>query len=112
MLWIFSAAGLTGMICGSLSRAPALIFLSFIVFGGGFIWFISGPSAGRAFLMAFLLTATLQLGYLIGAGLCYLWRRLRLQADTFQPSPDMQSTVRQSRQGSFYENWAKSEEQI
>jgi hypothetical protein len=75
MLWMFLIAGLIGIICGSRYRAPALIVLSFISLAWVFILLLfNGMTLGEAFVTAFLVTAILQLGYLLGAGFGNLWR--------------------------------------
>jgi hypothetical protein len=77
MLWVFSAAGLMGVLCGCLFRAPAIMLLSFIGFACGFVALAPvASSPGEAFLYAFLLTATMQLGYLLGLGFSLIGRRL------------------------------------
>ncbi len=78
MLWVFSTAWLMGIISGCLVRAPALILLSFLCFVAAFVsslW--AGMAAGSAFITAILVTAALQIGYLVGAGLRYIGQRLR-----------------------------------
>ncbi len=80
MLWVFASAGLTGILCGCLFRAPALVFLSFLSFGGSFVLAIIGHgSIPHAFITAIFVTAILQLGYLVGAGLCYVRQHMRSQ---------------------------------
>jgi hypothetical protein len=72
-LWVFATVGLLGILCGCLFRAPALVFLSFLSFGGGLtLAILAGWPVLNALGTAILLTATLQLGYLVGAGLCYV----------------------------------------
>jgi hypothetical protein len=78
MLWVFWTAWLAGLVCGCLVRAPALILLSFLCFVAAFVsslW--AGMAAGSAFITAILVTAALQIGYLVGAGLRYIGQRLR-----------------------------------
>jgi hypothetical protein len=78
MLWIFATVGLTGILCGCLFRAPALVLLSFISFGAALpLSLLGGSTLGGAFLNAVLVAASLQVGYLIGAGLTFLWQQLR-----------------------------------
>lgn len=78
MLWMFATAGLTGILCGFLFRAPALVFLSFLSFGSAFICMIIGDwSLMRAFVAAIMFTAALQAGYLFGAGITYVLHHLR-----------------------------------
>jgi hypothetical protein len=78
MLWVFLIVGMTGILCGSLCRAPALIILSFISFSWAFIVLpLNGYSLGEALVTAFLITAVLQMGYLLGAGCGNLWQYLR-----------------------------------
>jgi hypothetical protein len=87
MLWLLAAAGLTGVLCGCLFRAPALVFLSFLSFAGAFVLAVVADwSLTRAIITAILLPGMLQLGYLCGAGLCYLRHhsRSRMSHD-FQP---------------------------
>jgi hypothetical protein len=78
MLWILATVGLTGILCGCLFRAPALVLLSFISFGAAFALSLSGGSTlAGACLTAVLVAASLQVGYLIGAGLTFLRQQLR-----------------------------------
>ena len=78
MLWVFLIVGMTGILCGNLCRAPALIILSFISFSWASIVLpLNGFSLGEAFVTAFLITAVLQMGYLLGAGCGKLWQNLR-----------------------------------
>ena len=78
MLWVFSTAGLIGVLCGCFVRAPALILISFLGFGGVFVLSLwSGSALGSAFITAILVTAALQFGYLVGAGLSYLGQQFR-----------------------------------
>jgi hypothetical protein len=73
VLWVFATVGLLGILSGCLFRAPALVFLSFLSFAGGLALSVIGDwPVLNAFLAAILLTAALQLGYLVGAGLCYV----------------------------------------
>ena len=75
MLWVFSAAVLIGVFCGCLFRAPAIIVLSFITFGGALIVSaLIGPSLAGATVTAFLTSAALQLGYLLGVGIEHFGR--------------------------------------
>lgn len=79
MLWVLSTAGLTGLFCGCLFRAPALIFLSFLSFSGAFVLtLLTGAALGQAVITAVLLTASLQFGYLLGAVLSHLRQHLRV----------------------------------
>jgi hypothetical protein len=78
MLWVFLIAGMTGILCGNLCRAPALIIFSFISFSWASIVLpLNGFSLGEALITAFLITAVLQMGYLLGAGFGNLWQYLR-----------------------------------
>jgi hypothetical protein len=80
MLWTFATAVLTGLLCGCLFRVPALTVLSFLGFGGAIVLSLAGhDTLGSALITAIALTATLQLGYLLGAGLCYLLQQFRGQ---------------------------------
>jgi len=98
MLWVFAIAGLIGILCGCLFRAPALVFLSFVSFGGGFVLgAIADWSLLRGLITAILLTAILQLGYLFGAGLCYLWRRPRIRG-RMNIGPDFRNPIRRASQ--------------
>jgi hypothetical protein len=73
VFWVFATAGLFGILCGCLFRAPALVFLSFLSFGGALVLtLIADLPVLKAFMTAILITAALQLGYLVGAGLCYV----------------------------------------
>jgi hypothetical protein len=81
MLWVSLAAGLIGTVCGCFFRAPALVALSFFAFSGAMVTrFITDGSVGGAIVSAFLVTAALQGGYLLGFALRRLWRRLRGQS--------------------------------
>jgi hypothetical protein len=81
MLWVFLIAGMTGILCGNLCRAPALIILSFISFSWASIVLpLHGFSLGQALITAFLITAVLQMGYLLGAGCGNFWQYLRSRA--------------------------------
>jgi hypothetical protein len=89
MLWVFSGAGLAGVLCGCLFRAPAVLFLSFAIYGCAFvISVLSGPSLGSAIVTAFLASAALQMAYVVGIGLRYFWdhvgRRLSDLSDGFE----------------------------
>jgi hypothetical protein len=98
MLWVFATAGVIGVLCGWLFRAPALVFLSFVSFGGGFVFgAIADWSLLRGFVTAILLTAILQLGYLFGAGLRYLWQRSRSRG-SMDIGPDFRHPVRRASQ--------------
>lgn len=78
MLWVFLIAGMTGILCGNLYRVPALIALSFISLGWvSIVLLLNGFPLGEALLTAFLVTAALQMGYLLGAGCGSLWQYLR-----------------------------------
>jgi hypothetical protein len=90
MLWVLSLAGLTGLLCGCLFRAPALIFLSFISFGGAFVLeLLTDATLGHAAITAFFLTAALQCGYLVGAVLCHLRQQLRVSlGHSFRRAPE------------------------
>jgi hypothetical protein len=80
MLWVFSAAGLTGIACGCLFRAPAIIILSFVTFGCVLVVSaIVGASVGGATVSAFLTSAALQLGYLLGIGVQHFWRHVQVR---------------------------------
>lgn len=71
-MWTFAIAGLIGILCGCMFRAPALVFVSFLSFGGGALMSVTdGSPILQALLTAMLLTATLQFGFLVGAGLCH-----------------------------------------
>jgi hypothetical protein len=96
MLWMFATAGLTGILCGCLFRAPALVFLSFVTFGGAFVLsVIVDWSVWCAFVTAVLLTAALQVGYLLGAGLCYVLYQFRSRlGGGVEISPDFQNSLR------------------
>jgi hypothetical protein len=77
MLWVFSAAGLAGIVCGVLFRASVLVLLSFLSFGASFVFsLLAGMTMGRGLITAILLTGCVQLGYLLGAACKYLWRRI------------------------------------
>lgn len=90
MLWVLSTAGLTGLLCGCLFRAPALIFLSFVSFGGAFVLvLLTEASLSHAAVSAILLTASLQCGYLLGAVLCHLRQQLRISlGHSFRRAPE------------------------
>jgi hypothetical protein len=78
MLWVISAAGLIGIMCGCLYRAPALIFLSFISFGWtAILLLLSGFSLGEMVLTALVVTGALQLGYFVGAGFATVFSQIR-----------------------------------
>ena len=78
MLWMFATAVLTGLLCGCIFRAPALIVLSFFSFGGGLVLSLAGRDAfGSALITAILVTSAVQVGYLLGAGLCYVLQQVR-----------------------------------
>ena len=80
MLWVFATAVLTGLLCGCIFRAPALIILSFLSFGSVEAFPLAGQCPRRsAFLTAVLVTSAVQLGYLLGAGLCYALQQLGAQ---------------------------------
>lgn len=80
MLWWFLAAGLSGVLCGLVFRAPALIVLSFASFAGTFGFCLAtGGMWVSSLLDSILTTAALQIGYLIGATLFHLWRGLQPQ---------------------------------
>lgn len=86
MLWVFLIAGLIGVLCGSLYRAPALILLSFT----SLIWvsillLVSGSPLGESLITAFLVTAALQMGYLLGVGCGNLWHHLWSRASLYWP---------------------------
>ena len=89
MLWVLSTAGLTGLLCGCLFRAPALIFLSFLSFGGALVlMLLTDASLGHALITAVLLTVALQCGYLLGAVLCHLRQYLGIGfGDYFRRAP-------------------------
>ena len=78
MLWVFSGAGLTGVLCGCLFRASAIVVLSFATFGCTLaISVLSHPSLGSAVVTAFLTSAALQMGYLVGIGIDYVWHHVQ-----------------------------------
>jgi hypothetical protein len=77
MLWVFATAVLTGLLCGCIFRAPALIILSFLSFGSALVLSLAQDTALSAFVTAILVTSAVQLGYLLGAGLCYVLQQLR-----------------------------------
>lgn len=96
MLWMFATAGLIGILCGFLFRAPALVFLSFLSFGGAFVLMvISDWSITRAFITAVLFTAALQAGYLFGAGFSHMLYHLRTRiGGGVDIGPDFQNSIR------------------
>lgn len=97
MLWLFTTVALTGILCGCLFRAPALVFMSFVSFGGAFVLaVIADWSIMRAVVTAILLTATLQGGYLFGAGFCYLRQNFRSRLDGVDMGPDFQEPLRRA----------------
>lgn len=96
MLWWFLAAGLSGVLCGLVFRAPALVVLSLASFAGTFgVCLALGYPLASALLYGILTIASLQLGYLLGAGLFHLWRGLQPQlAAIFGSSLDVQALRR------------------
>ena len=96
MLYWFLAAGLSGVLCGLIFRAPALIVLSFASFAGTFgATFLLGGAWAGSLLDAILTTAALQMGYLLGAGLFHIWRRMQPQlVSIFGSSVDVQALLR------------------
>lgn len=93
---MFATAALTGILCGCLFRAPALVFLSFVSFGSAFAFMVVADwSLLRAFMAAILFTAALQAGYLLGAGLCYVLHNLRMRiGGGVDIGPDFQNSIR------------------
>ncbi len=72
MLWVFSVFGLTGIFCGFLFRAPAVVILSFVCFTAtSAASLVSGSPAGGAIVLAIGSCAALQIGYLLGLGARY-----------------------------------------
>jgi hypothetical protein len=69
MLWVFSVIGLTGIFCGFLFRAPAMVVLSFACFAAVLTGsLVNGSPPGGAIVTALGSCAALQLGYLLGLG--------------------------------------------
>ena len=77
MLWVFSSAGLTGLLCAGLFRGPAVIILSMMAFGCILLAStLDGYTLGSAFITAFFTSGALQLGFLLGVCLQHFWRQI------------------------------------
>lgn len=84
MLWMFLIAGMTGILCGNLYRAPALIAISFAsVAWVSIVLLLTDYPLGSALIIAFLVTGVMQMGYLLGAGCGNLGRHVRPRASTY-----------------------------
>jgi hypothetical protein len=94
MLWVFTSAGLTGILCGCLFRAPVMVVLSVLTFGCAFvISAIEANSPGSAIVVAFLTSAALQLGYLLGIGLQHVSRRIQTRVTSLYRGLDIDSLI-------------------
>lgn len=77
MLWVFSSAALTGLLCASLFGGPAIIVLSMMAFGGIFLGStLADHALGSAIMTAFLTSGALQLGFLLGVCVQHFWRQI------------------------------------
>lgn len=94
MLWVFTSAGLTGILCGCLFRAPAIIVLSFLTFGCTFVVLtLEANSFGSTIVAAFLTSAALQLGYLLGIGTQHFWRLIHTRVTNVYRGLEMDSLL-------------------
>ena len=104
MLWMYAAAGFTGILCGCFFRVPALMLLSFLSFSSVvFFVVVDNWSIAHSLITAVLLTAVLQVGYLVGAALCHYVRlqpRLRFR-DRVNARRDFQDSLSGASQQSL-----------